>query len=191
MVGCFIGMGLPALLTIQFIPPGTNVGGMGVAVRQAEGIAASMGGLATAGGTILWYLTLLTGFWILFSTQLGIMDFIPRSLTDLLWTSNPRVRAWAGGDIRKVYYTILVVFVVWGCIAINLAQPFILILLGAFAAGFIMTVASIHVWYINRKFLPKEYQAPAWRQALLWAMALFYGFFTVVVILDRVFGVRL
>lgn len=190
-VGCFLGMGLPALMTVQFIPPGTQIGGMAVAVRQAEGISASMGGLASAGGTILWYLTLLTGFWILFSTQLGIMDFIPRSLTDLLWTSNPRVRAWSGGDIRKVYYTILVVFVLWGCVAINLAQPFVLILLGAFAAGVIMTIASVHVWYLNRKFLPKEYQAPVWRQVMLWLMAGFFGFFSVVVILDRVLGIKI
>ena len=191
VVGCFLGMGLPALMTVRFIPQGTEVGGMGVAVRQAEGIAASLGGLATAGGTLLWYLTLLTGFWILFSTQLGIMDFIPRTITDILWTSNPRVRNWAGGDVRKVYYTTLVVFVVWGCIAINLAQPFILILLGAFIAGFIMTIASIHVWYLNRKYLPREIQAPLWSQVMLWAMSLFFGFFTLVVILNRVFGIKL
>lgn len=191
VVGCFLGMGLPALLTVQFIPPGTEVGGMAVAVRQAEGLAAGVGGLATAGGTILWYLTLLTGFWILFSTQLGIMDFIPRSLTDLLWTSNPGVRRMAGGDVRKVYYTILVVFVVWGCIAINLAQPLVLILIGAFAAGAIMTVASVHVWYVNRKFLPKEFQAPLWRQVMLFVMCGFYGFFTLATILNRVFGITI
>ena len=46
-LGCFIGMGLPALLTVQFIPPGTQVGGMAVAVRQAEGISNAFGGLST------------------------------------------------------------------------------------------------------------------------------------------------
>ena len=47
VVGCFLGMGLPALLTVQFIPPGTTIGGMAVAVRQAEGIASAVGGMAT------------------------------------------------------------------------------------------------------------------------------------------------
>src|SRR4029453_15437647 len=139
-VGCFLGMGLPALLTVQFIPPGTQIGGMAVAVRQAEGISAAFGGLQSAGGALLWYLTLLTGFWILYSTQLGIMDLLPRTVTDILWTSTPGVRRWAKGDVRKVYYSTLVVFVVWGCIAINLAQPFILILLGAFVAGLMMSI---------------------------------------------------
>src|SRR6266496_4223927 len=70
-LGCFLGMGLPALLTVQFIAPGTQIGGMAVAVRQAEGIAAAFGGLGSGLGTALWYITLLTGFWILYSTQLN------------------------------------------------------------------------------------------------------------------------
>ena len=190
-MGCFLGMGLPVLLTVQFIPPGTQVGGMGVAVRQAEGIANAFGGLATTSGTLLWYLTLLTGFWILYSTQLGIMDLLPRTVTDILWTSNPRVRSWAKGDVRRVYYSVLVLFIIWGCIAINLAQPFILILLGAFTAGLMMVIYGVHVWYVNRTFLPPEIQAPQWRQITLLLFSAFFGFFTLVTILNRVFGVKI
>jgi hypothetical protein len=190
-LGCFLGMGLPALLTVTFIAPGTEIGGMAVAVRQAEGIAAAFGGLTTGLGLALWYLTLLTGFWILYSTQLNIMDLFPRAVTDILWTSNPGVRSWAKGDVRKVYYSALIVFVIWGCIAINLAQPFILIILGAFMAGLEMAIYGIHVWYVNRTFLPKELQAPLWRQALLWVFSGFFAFFTLVVILNRVFGVKI
>jgi hypothetical protein len=189
--GCFLGMGLPALLTVQFITPGTQVGGMAVAVRQAEGIGAAFGGLHTTGGLLLFYLTLLTGFWILYSTQLGIMDLLPRTVTDILWTSNPGVRRWAKGDVRKIYYSVLVVFIVWGCIAINIAQPFILILLGAFVAGLMMAIYGVQVWYVNRKFLPPEIQAPAWRQWTLLLFSAFFGFFTIVVILQRVFGIKI
>ncbi len=190
-LGCFLGMGLPALLTVQFIAPGTEISGPAVAVRQAEGIAAAFGGLANSMGNVLWIVTLLTGFWILYSTQVGIMDLLPRTITDILWTSNKGVRERAKGDVRKVYYAILIVFIIWGCIAMNLAQPFILILLGAFMAGLEMAIYGIHVWYVNRKFLPREIQAPMWRQAVLWLFSLFFGFFTVVVILNRVFGVKI
>jgi hypothetical protein len=189
-LGCFIGMGLPALLTVEFIAPGTAIGGMAVAVRQAEGISAAFGGLGSGLGLALWYGTLLTGFWILYSTQLNIMDLFPRTVTDMLWTSNPGVRRWAKGDVRKVYYSSLIVFVAWGCIAINLAQPFILIILGAFMAGLLMSIYGIHVWYVNRTFLPKEIQAPAWRQVTLFLFSGFFGFFTLVVILNRVFGIN-
>lgn len=190
-LGCFLGMGLPALMTVQYIPPGTQIGGMAVAVRQAEGIANSFGGPASFAGGLLWYLTLLTGFWILFSTQLGIMDLFPRTITDMLWTSNASVRRWAKNDIRRVYYGALLIFVIWGCIAINLAQPFILILLGAFMAGLIMAIMGVHVWYVNRKFLPRELQAPMWRQVALWLFTAFFGFFTIVTILSRVFGMKI
>ena len=30
-----------------------------------------------------------------------------RSITDILWTGSARVRAWRGGDVRAVYYTVL------------------------------------------------------------------------------------
>ena len=189
-LGCFLGMALPAMMTVQFIDPGTQIGGMGVAVRQAEGIATAFGGLSTASGALLWYGTLLTGFWILYSSQLAVMDLLTRTVTDILWTSNPGVRNWAKGDVRRVYYSIMVLMVVWGCIAINLAQPFILILLGAFMAGLMMTIYSAHVWYVNRKFLPAEIQAPAWRQWSLLAMTAFFGFFTIISILNRVFGMK-
>ncbi|MFN8526634.1 MAG: hypothetical protein U0821_26320 [Chloroflexota bacterium] len=62
--------------------------------------------------------------------------------------------------MRKVYYATVVAFVLWGCVAINLAQPPILILLDAFMVGLEMAFYGVHVWYVNRKFLPKEIQAP-------------------------------
>jgi TRAP-type C4-dicarboxylate transport system permease large subunit len=78
----------------------------------------------------------------------------------------------------------------WGCIAINLAQPLVLVLMGAFVAGLMMTLYSAHVFYVNRKFLPRELQAPLWRQLLLLVMSAFFGILTLVVILQRVFGIR-
>ncbi len=190
-LGCFLGMGLPAMMTVQFIQPGTQVGGMATAVRQAEGIAAAFGGLATTAGALLWWGTLLTGFWILYSSQLAVMDQLTRTVTDILWTSNRGIREWSKGDVRRIYYSIMVAMVIWGCIAINLAQPLILILIGAFVAAMMMTLYSAHVWYVNRKFLPRELQAPAWRQAALLVMTAFFGFFTLVTILSRVFGIRI
>ncbi len=190
-LGCFLGMGLPAMMTVQFIAPGIKIEGMAVAVRQAEGISAAFGGLGTTTGHVLWWGTLLTGFWILYSTQLAVLDTLSRTVTDILWTSNRRIRELSKGDVRKIYYSILVIFVLWGCVAINLAQPLVLVLLGAFMAGLMMTLYSVHVFYVNRKFLPRELQAPLWRQLLLLVMSAFFGVFTLVVILQRVFGVKL
>ena len=63
-----------------------------------------------------------------------------RSVTDILWTGSTRVRAWRGGDIRAVYYSVLVLVVVWGIIALKLAQPVMLLQIGANIAGVIFVV---------------------------------------------------
>jgi hypothetical protein len=76
-LGCFIGLALPALITVQFVLAGTQVGGFNVAVLQAQGIA-------EAWGPAFWFLTLLTGFWILFSSQLGLTDIFARMVTNML-----------------------------------------------------------------------------------------------------------
>lgn len=186
-LGCFLGMGLPALMTLQYVAgaPAEQLSNQwAVAALQAEG-------MRKAAGNLWFYLTLINGFWILFSTQLGQMEAFVRTVTDILWTGSSAVRNWRGGDVRAVYYGALAVFVIWGCIAMNLAQPFILILLGAFISGFNFFVMCIHLLVVNRTLLPKEIRAPLWRELVLGFMALMFGFFTVVGILDKVFNIKL
>ena len=68
--------------------------------------------------------------WILFKTQLDIIESMVRSITDILWTGSLRVRTWSRGDVRVVYYGALAVVCLWGIFALRLAQPIILIMLG-------------------------------------------------------------
>jgi hypothetical protein len=102
-----------------------------------------------------------------------------RSITDILWTGSSRVRAWRGGDVRAVYYLVLAAIVIWGIIALRLAQPFILLQIGANVAGFVFIVSSLHLLYVNTKFLPEEIRPPMWRRAALVLMSLFYTAFIV------------
>ena len=41
------------------------------------------------------------------------------------------MRALRGGDVRAVYYSVLALAVVWGIVALRLAQPIVLLKLGA------------------------------------------------------------
>jgi hypothetical protein len=170
MGGAFLGMFLPTILASTVIEPGTDIRGLGVAARIADGVS------RVTGSGALRLLTALTGFWILFSTQIGIMDGFIRNVTDTLWTGSSAVRRWRGGDVRTVYYVVGAVLLGWGCIAINLAQPIILIQLGAAMASVIFVIVSIHTFVLNRK-LPAELRPPAWRQAALWASVVFFGIF--------------
>jgi hypothetical protein len=169
--GGLLGMMLPALLYVTFLPRGTDIRGLGIAAALASSIGAHAGPLLAG-------LIAFLGVWILFKTQLDQMEAMVRALTDILWTGSARVRAWRGGDVRKIYYTVLLTLVIWGIIALRLAQPIVLLQIGANVAGVVFVITSLHLLYINTHLLPRELRPPAWRRATLVFMSLFYGFFS-------------
>ena len=177
--GSVAGMALAAAFTVEFVPAGTVAGEWAVANLQAEGIAARH-------GPVFWYLTILCGFGILFSSQLGIVDGLPRGTTDILWAASPTLRR--SGDVRRVYYGVLAVFAVWGCIALNFARPITLIIIGANAAAVIFVIESLHTLIVNRRFLPRELRGALWREACLVGCALFYGTFACITVWKLVAG---
>jgi hypothetical protein len=87
------------------------------------------------------------------------------------------VRAWRGGDVRVVYYSVLAVIVAWGVIALGLSQPIVLLQIGGNVAGLTLAVSALHVLYLNTRLLPEPLRPPLWRRAGLVLTALFYGFF--------------
>ena len=169
-VGAILGMVLPALLYVTFLPAGTDIQGLGISAALAVGVNERAGPLV---GILIAFL----GAWILFKTQLDSMEGMVRAITDMLWTGSGRVRAWRGGDVRTVYYSVLAVVVVWGIAAMGLAQPIFLLKLGANFGGVVLIVASLHLLYINTRLLPEHVRPPLWRRAVLIGTAIFYGFF--------------
>jgi hypothetical protein len=168
--GAILGMVLPALLYVTFLPRGTNIEGLGISAALASGVGARAG--AIVAGMIAFL-----GAWVLFKTQLDNLEAMVRAITDILWTGSRRVRAWRGGDVRAVYYSVLGVVVLWGIGAMRLAQPIVLLKLGANVAGAIFILASLQLLYINTRLLPLHVRPPLWRRVALVVMALFYGFF--------------
>jgi hypothetical protein len=169
-VGAILGMILPAMIYVTFLPPGTNIEGLGISAALAQAISGTSGVLL--GGVIAFL-----GAWILFKTQLDALEGMVRAITDILWSGSPRVRDWRGGDVRTVYYCVLAVVVLWGIVALRLAQPILLLLISANVAGFVFVIASLHLLYVNTVLLPEHVRPPMWRRAGLVAMSLFYGFF--------------
>lgn len=169
-LGSVTGMALTAVLTLEYVPPGSVIGGWAVANLQASAIERIHGPLHGV-------LAMLCGVWVLFSTQLGIVDGLPRSITDMLWSGSASVRRWRGGDIRAVYYGVLLIFGVWGCVALNLAQPLTLLVIGANIAAVNLVLLSLHTLTLNRRMLPPELQPSLLRQAGLVLCAVFYGGF--------------
>src|SRR5688572_14781091 len=171
-LGAMLGMTLPALLYVTYVPAGTEIRGLGIAATLAQAVGTREG--AFFAGVIAFL-----GVWILFKTQLDILEGMVRAITDILWTGSKRMRAWRGGDVRIVYYAVLTVVVLWGIIALRLAQPITLIMIGANMAGVVFVISACHLLYVNTTLLPPELR-PSWpRRIALIALALFYGFFVV------------
>jgi hypothetical protein len=84
--GAFLGMALPAILAIEFIDPALQLGQWQAAAFQAEGIAKRH-------GSNFWYLTLLCGFWVLFSSALVGVDILGRRWSDMIWSGSQPGRA--------------------------------------------------------------------------------------------------
>ena len=170
LIGAILGMVLPALLYVTFLPRGTNIQGLGISAALASAIGRRA---APRRSRVIAFL----GAWLLFKTQLDNLEGMVRAITDILWTGSRRVRGWRGGDVRAVYYTVLGIAVVWGMIAHALAQPIVLLQLGANVAGAVFVIAAPHLLYINTRLLPPHVRPPMWRRVALVVMTLFYGFF--------------
>ncbi|MGH9962696.1 MAG: Nramp family divalent metal transporter, partial [Pyrinomonadaceae bacterium] len=169
-VGAILGMTLPALLYVTFVPHGSDIRGLGIAAALAQAVAQQQG--AIFGGIIA-----VLGVWILFKTQLDILEGMTRAITDILWTGSRRIRAWRGGDVRVVYYSVLLMVSLWGIVALRLTQPIVLLALSANMAGIVFIISSIHLLYVNTRLLPVQLRPPMWRRVALVAQALFYGLF--------------
>src|SRR5690606_8541132 len=77
-IGAMIGMMLPALLYLTFLEGGQDIRGLGIAATLAQAMEAR---LPLMGGVIAFM-----GAWILFKTQLDILEGMTRATTDILWT---------------------------------------------------------------------------------------------------------
>ena len=168
--GAILGMTLPALLYVAFLPRGADIRGLGISAALAFAIGERAGPLLA--GVIAFL-----GAWLLFKSQLDLLEGMVRAVTDMLWTGSRRIRAWRGGDVRVVYYAVLATVVLWGVFALRLAQPVILLQLGANVAAATFVVTSLHLLYVNTRLLPPALRPPMWRRAALVLSALFYGSF--------------
>ena len=169
-IGAILGMLIPAVLYVTALPAGADIRGLGIAAALADS-------LRDRGGPLVGLTVATLGAWILFKTQLDILEGSTRAVTDILWTGSSRLRARRGMDVRVVYYGVLGATVVWGIIALRLTQPIVLLQLGANMAGIVFIISSLHILYVNTTLLPPEIRPPMWRRLALVATAVFYGGF--------------
>lgn len=131
-----------------------------------------------------------TAFWIagtiaLFSTQLGIMDWVSRLTSDSLkvtfFRDNDRITE------SRIYFVVVWLMIVAGSIILlaGTEEPLVLILISSSAGGVVMFIYSMLLIVTNRRFLPKAIRLTGWRLVMMFVAVLFYGYFSIALLQDQ------
>lgn len=167
--GCFVGMALPALLSLQFVEFSTitdEQSKVAQAIITADGIRNY--GFSPVLGKLLWIVALFTGLMVMLPSQMSILDDFSRRWTDAIWTASRRVRNNMKADqVKWIYYAILASYAVWSflCTFLFSNAPK---LMTDFIANFnnlALGVTAFQLLWINHRLLPKPLR-PSWYQSL-------------------------
>lgn len=180
--GCFMGMALPALLSIEFAahsplfaanPPYSQPLIAADGIHHAPGIAAGL-------RPILWMVTLFVGLIVFLPSQMSIVDDVARRWTDIIWTGNKHVRErMKPHQANRIYYGILTFYVVWSFVVAWIFLKYgdapkkmatVIANLNNVALGF----TAFHILYINRTLLPKPLRPRWYSQLGIAACGVFY-----------------
>ena len=120
-------------------------------------------------------------FIALFSTQYAITEAFVRNSVDILYQGYGRNAGW---DVSRVFLGLLTLFTLWGMaiIALQLQQPWLLLVIGAAIAGAMMWPYNALTIILNTTKLPEHLQ-PGWaRTVAMWWATGFFGYFTILLI---------
>ncbi|MAV33898.1 MAG: hypothetical protein CMJ59_00435 [Planctomycetaceae bacterium] len=154
---CFIGLALPAMLSIQFLQPAdTQVDNQWtMAVMTAEGVQNAVENESGAGlGSFCWFMTIFCGFLVLAPTMSASADGIIRRWVDAFWTASAKLRAMDPKHIKVVYLRVLVAYSIFGIFMLSLPPGDLI----KYATMFFNIALGISCWHtvaINTTLLPR------------------------------------
>jgi len=182
MGACLIGVSLPSILSVEFLPRGTDASEWNLAALTAGGVQQQVtnppaGVLAhdpplagwLAGpqwGKFFWGATLFCGFLVLITSQTTTLDGFTRRWVDVTWTSVPALRKLETDKVKYVYFTLLVAVTFLGLIIIWLTnKPGVVFKVATTGYNFALAFSAWHTLVVNTVLLPKELR-PGWFQRL-------------------------
>lgn len=187
-VGAILGMMLPSILVGYLAGlPGAQ------APEQATITTYAALELGQRYGPLLSGWTLLTGFIILYTTQMVVLELLARNLTDGLLGFRMRARSKrpqtnpealeaeqesAIQDPRRIYYPIMIGLIVVISVIIHLALPVQLTVISGNLSNFAALIFPLVMIYLNRQ-LPRPARISWWSTLALIGNVLFFGFFFV------------
>ena len=164
MPACFLGLALPSMLSLVFLPPKTILkDDWQAASMTAQGVADAVADKFGSGwGPLFWGMTLFCGFLVLGTSMISTADGVLRRWVDVLWTAMPFLRKWDTRHIGRLYFMVLCVYLVFGLIMLTLMPGDKLLKIATgiiynYALGF----SCFHVLVLNLVLLPRELR-PGW-----------------------------
>jgi hypothetical protein len=164
MPACFLGLALPSMLSLVFLPPKTIPDSdWQAASMTAMGVRDAVSGkFGEAWGPLFWGLTLFCGFLVLGTSMASTADGVLRRWVDVFWTALPWLRKWDTRHIGRLYFMVLCIYMVFGLVMLTLVPGDKLLkiatgILYNYALGF----SCFHVLVLNQLLLPKELR-PGW-----------------------------
>ena len=166
--------------------------------RHAPGLEKGIGFIRLQGefigqqyGEIFQHFFLWMGVAILLTTELGLLDACARISTDIIKVNWLRDNArWTD---NRLYFLLLWIQIGLGCVIMlvglvvpGFTQPLVLLVFSACMNGGVMLIYSVLLLWLNVRVLGGGLRMPFVRRlAILWSCA-FFGYFTVVTLIDRV-----
>jgi len=159
MPACFIGLALPSMLSVQFLPRGTLITDRYLAaVMTADGVKGAVG---SSFGQLFWNLTLFCGFLVLGTSMISTVDGVLRRWIDVLWTGLPQLQTWDTKHIGRLYFGVLCVYLTLGVVMLLFVNAGQLVTWSTMIYNYALGFSCFHVFFIGRTLLPKELQ-PGW-----------------------------
>jgi hypothetical protein len=173
MPACFVGVALPSMLSVQFLPRGTEANQWVAAGMTADGLRTAAG---PAFGQYFWLMTLFCGFLVLAPAAVSTIDGALRRWVDLCWTAVPFVRRWEPHQIRFLYFGALCAYAVFGITALTFWNPGQLLVWATNIYNYALGFSCIHVLFVNSFLLPRDIR-PNWfiRCGLIFGGTFFTG----------------
>src|SRR5215211_5897710 len=176
-IGAILGMLLPTILMAHAV----ELSGEQPTTATVPTFVASA--LDAEYGRGMFYITLVIGVLILFSTQLGIFEAMVRVTTDASHANSPRLRRLIEGDPRRFYFPFMLILLVAISIILHLALPMSLVQWSANMSNLGALIFPFLLIYLNSR-LPRTARPKWWHTMLLLVNVVFFGFFFVNFISD-------
>lgn len=162
MPACFIGLGLPSMLSVQFLRRGTEADTWTAAGMTANSVGEHVGlAWGPSIGHAFTLMTLFCGFLVLAPTVSSTADGVIRRWLDVFWTSSARLRKVDPRHIGKLYFTVLCCYTVFSLVMLLFVPGGLLLKIATNIFNYALGFSCWHALAVNLTLLPRELR-PGW-----------------------------